>query len=232
MIQQKVFEMMNAAKKRIIKAMQERGVKKVDLVMTWEEWAKKYGLDPSDGPGGDYYSYRYQEAPQVIFFNDNGVGCELSALSVKLVDDSFNPRFEIKCYNNEKGLVAFNDYELTYLSIISVYDALEEELGMNDDDFVWVFTANQTADDEALDTIVKVFDSEEAAQKYLHEFVHGDDGEYAYAKKREWEVPYDGPDYFQAYEKGRYLSNHTEVSIERHQVVGNDINNHGNETQL
>lgn len=139
MILTKVYQMMNAAKKRIIKAMQERGVKKVNLVMTWEEWAKKYGLDPSDDPGGDYYSYRYQEAPQVIFFNDNGVGRDFSVLSVKLVDDSFNPRFEIQCYNSEDGIVTFNDYELTYLSIISVYDALEEELEMEDKPQEWEF---------------------------------------------------------------------------------------------
>ena len=54
MIQQKVFEMMNAAKERIIKTMQERGIKKVNLVMTWEEWAKENDFDPTHEPNGEY----------------------------------------------------------------------------------------------------------------------------------------------------------------------------------
>lgn len=83
---------------------------------------------------------------------------------------------------------------------------------------MWVFYADQVADCEVLEPIVAVFSTEEAARKHLHEFVHGDEGEYEYATKRDWTIEHDEPDFFQAYEEGYYNGNHTEATIERHQV--------------
>lgn len=130
MIQQNVFQMMNAAKERIIKTMQERGITKVNLVMTWEEWAKDNGFDPADDPCGEYDDYRWEEAPYVIYFNKWGNGLDYAAYSVELVDGPEHPRFKLECYNNEEGSETFTDDELTNFSMIGIYDAMEEELVM------------------------------------------------------------------------------------------------------
>lgn len=136
MIRQKVFEMMDAAKERIIKAMQERGIKKVNLVMTLEEWAKENGWGPDDDPDmyeDDYDDYRNEEAPCVIFFNKWGNGMDYAAYSVELMDGPVGPRFKLECYNSDEGSEWFYDSDLDCLSMISVYDAMEEELEMEDE---------------------------------------------------------------------------------------------------
>lgn len=223
MIQQNVFQMMNAAKERIIKTMQERGVKKVNLVMTREEWAKENDFGPDDDPDiyeDDYNDYRYQEAPYVIFFNKWGNGRDYAAYSVELVDGPVNPRFKLECYNGEEGSEWFYDSDLTNLSMIGVYDAMEKELEMEGEpkQTVWVFYADQVADCEVLEPVVEVFSTEEAARKHMHEFVHGDEGEHEYAEKRGWTIEDDDPDHFQAFEEGYYAGNHTEATIEKKEV--------------
>lgn len=174
MIQQKVFEMMNAAKERIIKTMQERGIKKVDLVMTREEWAKENDFDPDDDPDiykDDYNDYRNQEAPYVIFFNKWGNGMDYAAYSVELVDGSVNPRFKLECYNSEEGSEWFYDSDLTNLSMIGVYDAMEKELEMEDEpkQTVWVVTFLNDCEWELPNVSVNVFGTLDEARKCLDE---------------------------------------------------------------
>lgn len=133
MIEQKVFGLMNAAKERIIKAMQERGITKVNLVMTWEEFAKENGFDPTEHPDSDYDDYREQEAPEVIYFNKWGNGIDYAVYSVELVDGPVNPRFKLQCYATEEGDDWFYDSDITHSSMIGVYDVMEKELGLEED---------------------------------------------------------------------------------------------------
>lgn len=208
---------MNDAKERIIKTMQERGITKVNLVMTWAEWAKENGFDPAEEPDDDYTDYRNQEAPYVIFFNKWSNGMDYAVYSVEMVDGPVEPRFKLDCYNSDEGSEWFYDSELTNLSMIGVYDALERQLGLEEEfEYVYTFTANQATDDEVLDTIIQVFATEEAARKYLHEFV--EEGELSYAEKRGWTIEQNNSDAFHAYEEGNYCGNHTEAFIEKHQV--------------
>lgn len=223
MIQQKVFEMMNAAKEHIIKTMQERGIKKVNLVMTLEEWAKENGFGPDDDLDTyecDYDDYRNEEAPCVIFFNKWGNGMDYAAYSVELVDGPVEPRFKLECYNSEEGDEWFYDSDLDSLSMIDVYDAMEAELDLEDQpkQKVWVFYADQMADCDVLEPVMEVFSTEEAARKHLHDFVHGDEGEHEYAEKRGWTIECDDPDHFRAFEEGYYAGNHTEATIEEKEV--------------
>jgi hypothetical protein len=98
--------------------------------------------------------------------------------------------------------------------------SIANKMAAQQPEYVWVFTAEQTADDDTFDLITKVFATEQAARKYLDEFVHDDDeGELAYAKKRGWTVEYDEPDHYRAYEEGYYLGNHTEAKIEKQEVI-------------
>lgn len=79
---------------------------------------------------------------------------------------------------------------------------------------VYVFIAEQSWDFNVADTIVKAFATREAARKYLHEFVHDDtDGVIGDALRQDWVIEADEPDFFQAYEEGRYAQTHTECSI-------------------
>lgn len=214
---------MNAAKERIIKTMQERGIKKVNLVMTQEEWAKENGFGPNDDLDTyecDYDDYRNEEAPCVIFFNKWGNGMDYAAYSVELVDGPVEPRFKLECYNSEEGDEWFYDSDLDSLSMISVYDVMEKELEMEDEpkQKVWVFYADQVSDCDVLEPVVELYSTEEAARKHMHEFVHGNEGEYEYAEKCGWTIDDDDPDHFQASEEGYYAGNHTEATIEEKEV--------------
>lgn len=133
MIEKKVFELMNAAKERIIKAMQERGINKVNLVPTWEEYAKEAGIDPTEEPDSDYDDYREQEAPYVIYFNKWGNGIDYAVYSVELVDGPVNPRFKLQCHANEDVDDWFYDCEINFLSMIGVFDVMEKELGLEEE---------------------------------------------------------------------------------------------------
>lgn len=84
--------------------------------------------------------------------------------------------------------------------------------------YVWVFTADQVADGDAMDVITEVYATEEAARQHMHEFVYADDGELLYAKKRGWEVEINEPDHFRSFEEGYYTDNHTEATIEKKEV--------------
>ncbi len=168
MIQTKVFQMMNAAKERIIKTMQERGIKKVNLVMTWEEWAKENGFDPAEDPDYDYYDYRNQEAPYVISFNKWGYGVDYAAYSVELVEGPVNPRFKLECYNSG-GSDWFYDSDLTYFSMIGVYDAMEAELEIEEVEkqTVYVVTFLNDCEWELPNVSVNVFGTLEKARECL-----------------------------------------------------------------
>ena len=147
MIQQKVFEMMNAAKERIIKTMQERGITKINLVMTQEEWEK----ENADSPDGCAYydEYRNGEAPYVIAFNKWGNGIAYAAYSVELVDGPEEPCFKLDCYNDEEGSEWFYDSDLGCLSMSDVYDAMEKALEIEDEPKkVWVVTYVGLSDSE------------------------------------------------------------------------------------
>ncbi len=84
---------------------------------------------------------------------------------------------------------------------------------------VWVFTANQVADDDVCDTIVEVYETEADAKRRLYDFVHGEEGELAYAQKRGWKIAHNDPDCYEAYEEGYYAGNHTELTVEEKVIL-------------
>jgi hypothetical protein len=210
--------MMQQSRQRIIETMRERNMTKVNLVMTLEEYAKENGFDDVDDAEDDYNDYMSNDAPWVIYFNKWGNGRDYAAMSVELVDGE-HPRFRLSCHNDEDGDDTFDDDELTNLSMVNVYERMLEELDVEDDKkYVWVFTADQIADADVMDIITRVFETEQSALDCLYEFVHGDDGELAYAEKRGWKVEYDKPNHFRAYEEGHYCQNHTEATVEMIEV--------------
>lgn len=86
---------------------------------------------------------------------------------------------------------------------------------MKKNDFVWVFTAEQAWDGEVAETIVEVFNTEEDAIKYLHNFVKEDgiDSIIEYVKRNGWEVEFDTDTLYRAFKNGYYGTDHIECSI-------------------
>lgn len=84
---------------------------------------------------------------------------------------------------------------------------------------VWVFTADQVYDFEACDVVVKVFTTEDAARKFLQDFVHdaGDDSIENQAMRNGWEIDA-SPDVYCAYCHGSYSSDHVECTITKCQI--------------
>jgi len=217
MIQDKVFQMMNAAKERIIKTMQERGIKKVNLVMTQEEWAKENDFAPDANPRiyeNDYNDYRNQEAPYVIFFNKWGNGMDYSAYSVELVDGPVNPRFKLECYNSEEGSEWFYDSDLTSLSMIGVYDAMEKELGLEEQpkQEVWVLFAEGLCDYELMGRYIVVYKDEEEARKAFKQYA---DESRKTADDNDWVIGNDSADFFEAYPDGSWGTSHETVELNK-----------------
>lgn len=209
-----IYKMMNDARQRVIETMKERDIKVVNLVMTQEEFAKENGFEDVEDAEDDYNDYMSSEAPWVIVFNKWGNGIDYAALSVELVDGE-HPKFKLNCYNSENGSDWFYDYDLTR-SMASVYDRMLEELGIADEpEKVYVFTAEQAWEGESADIIVKTFRTKEAAQKFMHKFIHedGDESIEDYVKRKGWEVEMDEPDLYRAYYDGRYTTNHIEITI-------------------
>lgn len=83
-------------------------------------------------------------------------------------------------------------------------------------EYVWVFTGEQAWDGEYPDIIVHVFTTEDAAVKYMHDFLldDGDDESIRdYVKRKEWEVEIDEPMLYRAFKQGYYGTDHIELTI-------------------
>ena len=214
-----IFQTMNSAKERIVKTMQERGIKKLNLVMTLEEYAKKVGIEEPD----DYDEYCNEEAPYVVIFDKwcHGIDWRVDSVELK-VDDKGHPCFEMNCYNGDDGDETFFDYEATDANLMYIYDVMMQQLGIDDDpEYVWVFTAEQAWDGEVADTIVKAFPTEDAAVKYLHDFLLDDGGDESirdYVKRKNWEVDTDEPMHYCASEEMRYGTDHIELTITKCEI--------------
>lgn len=208
--------MMQQSRKRIVETMRERNLTKVDLVMTQEEFAKENGFDDVEDAEDDYNDYVSNDAPWVIYWDKWGNGRDYAALSVELVDGE-HPEFKLNCYNNEEGSDTFHDYDLTNLSMVNVYERMLEELKLDEEpEYVWVFTGEQAWDGNVDDTIIKAFPTEEAAQKYMHDFLLDDGGDESirdYVKRKKWEVECDEPNIYRAYRTGYYPTDHIELTI-------------------
>lgn len=89
-------------------------------------------------------------------------------------------------------------------------------------EYVWVFTAEQAWDGEVADTIVRAFPTEEAAQKYMREFINDGDGDdesiAQYVERKEWVVEEDEPFLYRAFNSGYYNTDHIELTITKCEI--------------
>ena len=81
---------------------------------------------------------------------------------------------------------------------------------------VWVFTGEQAWDGEVADIIVKAFPSEDAAVKYMHDFLLDDGGDESirqYVERKDWEVELDVPMLYRASRHGYDATDHIELTL-------------------
>ena len=93
---------------------------------------------------------------------------------------------------------------------------IEDEPEIKDEpEKVYVFTAEQAWDGEVADVIVRTFRTREAAQEFMHKFIHedGDESIEDYVKRKGWEVEMDEPDLYRAYDDCGYPTDHIELTI-------------------
>jgi hypothetical protein len=86
----------------------------------------------------------------------------------------------------------------------------------NEKNYVWVFTGEQAWNGEYADIIVHAFPTEDAAVKYMHDFLLDDGGDESirdYVKRKEWEVEIDEPMLYRAFKQGYYGTDHIELTI-------------------
>ena len=117
--------------------------------------------------------------------------------------------------NNENAAaILSNQCEHSYYDVADYNESEEPE-------YVWVFTGEQAWDGEVADIIVKVFPSEDAAVKYLHDFLLDDGGDESirqYVERKDWEVEEDGPMLYRALRPGYYTTDHIELTITKCEI--------------
>lgn len=219
------YAVIREMREQVVKTMQERGIKELPMFKSYQEWGKEQDYKPDDyeedeTDDTDYQDYKDCEAPYAIFFGKYGTAYDyrVDKVRLKTYKDSA-PVLEFDCHESELGDDTFGEDDLVLLTLYNVYDTMLDLLEVKDEpEYVWVFTADQVADDDVFDVITEVFATEEAAKEHLHEFVYGDEGELEYAEKRGWTVEYNEPDHYRAFEEGYYSGNHTELTIEKKEV--------------
>ena len=100
-------------------------------------------------------------------------------------------------------------------------ESLKTIAGKISPECVWVFTAEQAWDGEYADIVVKVFPTESAAVKYMHDFLLDDGGDESirdYIKRKEWEVEMDEPMLFRSFKQGYYGTDHIELTITKCEI--------------
>lgn len=124
-----IYPLVKEVRQRIIETMKERGITKITLVPSMDEWLEQ---NP-DKYEEDYDTFRFDNAPRVIYFTKYDTGYEYEVLSVELIgkDALSYPCFRMECEASELGSDTFTDDEV--YEMINVYEALEKHLGIDDE---------------------------------------------------------------------------------------------------
>ena len=125
-----IYPLVNEVRQRIIETMRKRRIAQVRLCpATEEEYLQEH---EGEKDVRDYGDYRNEQCPCVIFFDKRYNGCEYFVMSVSLLDDCSHPFFKMECdgeYENE----TFYDYDVAWLTMLNVYECLEEKLEIDKD---------------------------------------------------------------------------------------------------
>ena len=177
-----VYAAVREMREQIVKTMQERGIKEMQMFLSYQEWGKeqKYSADDyaeDEDDDTDYFDYKDSEAPYVIFFGKYGTANDYRVDKVKLktFDDS-DPVLEFDCYNNELGSDTFGEDDLVFLTLYNVYDNMYNLLKIGDEEEKLMVLCSYDSDEQEYDDHLivskQVFYSEDGKKKirkYLNE---------------------------------------------------------------
>ena len=115
-----------------------------------------------------------------------------------------------------------DDIAYDNLTILCDYIEWPEDMGGDEEpEYVWVFTGEQAWDGEYADVIVHAFTTEDAAVKYMHDFLLDDGGDESirqYVERKDWEVEIDVPMLYRAFKQGYYGTDHIELTITKCEI--------------
>ena len=105
-------------------------------------------------------------------------------------------------------------------SIASSLKTIAEQKQAAEPQCVWVFTADQVWDGCIENLVVNTFATEEAAKKFLYDFVHdgGEESIEASVKERNWVVDNDEPGLDRVFEDGYYIHGHVECMVTKSEI--------------
>lgn len=145
------YKEIGESRKRIVKAMQERGIKELAMYMSYGEWCKENDREPEEDEDDDkeYVDYKDYEAPYVIFFDKWSTGIDYRVDKVVLKEGDGGPRLEFDCYANEYGSDTFGEDDVVFLTLYNVYEATETMLGIEaEPEKVWIVKQEGNDDGE------------------------------------------------------------------------------------
>lgn len=211
-----IYPIVNEVRQRIIEIMQQRGLTKIEIIPTREEYDKEHENDP-DWSDLDWDELRAYTCPAVTYFNKRSEGEPYDVISVELVNtEKLGLHLKLNCVGEFQD-DWFYDYDVTDESMYGVYEEMEKSLGIdNEPEYVWVFTAEQCYDMQMFDVVVRTFATEKAARKFLYDFIHEDCGDGSIVdmvKEKGWNIDEDEPNHYYAGVEGSYLSNRVECTI-------------------
>lgn len=209
-----IYPLVNEVRQRIIETMRERHIAVVQFCPhNEEEYLQEHKGEENVQ---DYGDFRDEHCPYVIFFDKYNCGGDYCVMSVSL-DDGEHPRFTLH-FDGEYGNDEFDEDDVTWITMLNVYERLENELGIDKDDEpekVYVLTNHAATECEYLGTNNRVFRKKEDALKAFEEWKKD---ELVYVKRFEWDISEDSEDRFEAYEEGDYCANHTEGFVNEYEI--------------
>lgn len=211
----KIYQMIGEAEARIIKTMQERGITRLALIPSLDEYAEQRGVSPEDAEE-DYENERRDEAPQIIFFDKWGNARNYYATAMELEKSpAFDRlRFRIDCYDEDDGTEQhYTSEEIVRETLADVYDAAMKRLGLDDEpEPIWVLHTESVYDYELLERTITVFRSEADAREAFKCAV---EKARKTARVNEWEVGTDSDTGFEAYPDGYCATSHEYVELSK-----------------
>ena len=128
------YAVIREMREQVVKTMQERGIKELQMFKSYQEWGKEQDYKPEDyeedeNDDEDYLNYRGEEAPYAIFFDKYGCGYDYRVDKVTLKQNALDiPVLEFDCYADEIGSDTFGEDDMVFLTLYNVYDTMFDRL--------------------------------------------------------------------------------------------------------
>lgn len=168
-----IYGIVKECRERIIKTMQERGIKELATCMSYAEWCKENKCEPEEDEDDDtdYQDYKDQDCPYCVFLGKYDMN-DYRIDKVTLEGD----RFKFEGFCNELGYDWQWEGDTVWATRMFVWERLAELLGIEDEEEKLVVLCSYDSDEQEFDDHLivskKVFyskDGKKKIRKYLNE---------------------------------------------------------------